>query len=211
MLNMPFANCFDLTKLSMMQRSRLLLVAAVLLWLPGVGGLLKQTMLGHMLVQVSLLVLVGYALGATLLHGNTSIRILAHTYRWACLLTTVSTLAVWMIPRLLDLAVEIPWIDAAKVLSLVFAAGVPLAWSWHSLPVVVRCVLHVEALATVWRLGWLYLDSPVRLCSRYGLDDQQRLGYVLMVLGAAYALWLANVALFGVALPVAQERLQVEK
>lgn len=215
MLNVPFANCFNPKHLKPQQRLRLLLAAALLLWLPGVGGWLKQTMLSHMLVQASLLVLVGYGLGATLMQGDSSvsarIRTLARTYRWAFLLMAVTTLVVWMVPRLLDLAVENLWVDVAKALSLVFAAGVPLAWSWRSLPVVLRCVLHVEALATVWRLGWLYLDSPVRLCSRYGLEDQQRLGQSLMVLGALYALWLASVALMGVVLLAPPERFQLKR
>ena len=54
----------------------------------------------------------------------------------------------------------------------------------------------------MWRLGWLYLDSPLRLCVQYGLDDQRRLGYALIGLGTVYAIGLATMALAGDGRPV---------
>jgi hypothetical protein len=191
MQNLPYASCSE-------RRWLWLCTTALLLWAPGVGGLLKHSMLSHMLVQLSALVLVGYGLGATLLRTHPRLSALAHTHRWACLITAVTTMSVWMIPRLLDSAVENPWVDAVKALSLVLMAGVPLALAWRRLPVTARCLLHVEALATLWRLGWLYLESPIRLCNRYDLDDQWRLGYWMLALGAVYCTYLACVALAGV-------------
>ena len=55
---------------------------------------------------------------------------------------------------------------------------------------VVRGVVLVELIATTLRLGWLYLISPVRLCSNYLLDDQQRVGRILLVVGFAILLVL---------------------
>jgi type II secretory pathway component PulM len=48
----------------------------------------------------------------------------------------------------------------------------------------------MELIATMMRLGWLYLISPIRLCSNYLLDDQQRLGKILLVAGFAILLVL---------------------
>jgi len=170
---------------------------AVLLWLPGLGGMLKLSMLTHMGVQVSLLVVAGYGVGsAWLAHRPESVPTI-RTYRWALLLMAVLTLMVWMLPRLLDLAVEQPEIDILKALTLVCCAGLPLAWAWPQLPAVAQGVLHLEALATLWRMGWLYLDSPNRLCVRYGLADQHLLGRSLMVAGTVYGLWLAWMVLRG--------------
>jgi len=43
-------------------------------------------------------------------------------------------------------------------------------------------------------VGQLYVDSPLRLCNAYLLDDQERLGRWLMALAAAVAVaWLARV------------------
>ncbi len=96
-----------------------------------------------------------------------------------------------MIPRLLDLAVESASTDGVKAVSLVLLAGVPLRLAWEQFGPVERGVVHVEALASFWRLGWLYLDSPSRLCTQYGMDDQQRLGSLLLRAGFLYAAWLA--------------------
>ena len=170
-------------------------LAALLLWCPGLGGLLKQSMLTHMGLQLSLLVWVGHGLGRALLALRPTLRPLARRYRWAGLCLAAWTVMLWMLPRLLDLAVENSAVDLLKALTLVLCAGLPLAWSWPELSAVARGVLHAEALASLWRLGWLYLDSPARLCLRYRLDDQQRLGQCLMVAGVLYALWLLRVAL----------------
>lgn len=178
-----------------LQRLRNWGLLAIVLWLPGLGGFLKNSMLTHMGVQVSLLVVAGYGLGSALLAHQPDRMQTARTYRWVFLLMAVFTLMVWMVPRLLDLAADKAEIDLVKALSLVFCAGVPLAWSWPQLPAVARGVLHLEALATLWRMGWLYLDSPTRLCVRYGLADQHSLGRCLMAAGCAYALWLAYAVL----------------
>jgi hypothetical protein len=42
-----------------------------------------------------------------------------------------------------------------------------------------------------FRLGWLYLVSPVRLCSNYLLSDQQQLGKIMLAVGVAICLLLA--------------------
>ncbi len=44
-------------------------------------------------------------------------------------------------------------------------------------------------------VGQLYIDSPLRLCNAYLLDDQIRLGTWLIAVAALLALgWLAHVA-----------------
>jgi hypothetical protein len=44
-------------------------------------------------------------------------------------------------------------------------------------------VFLLELIATFFRLGGLYLVSPVRLCNNYLLDDQQRAGQYMLVIG----------------------------
>jgi hypothetical protein len=186
-----------------LQRMQAWGMLAIALWLPGLGAALKHSMLTHVGVQVSLLVVAGYGLGHAFLAHHPKHHQTARRYRGALMLVAVFTLMVWMVPRLLDLAVDLPEVDLLKALSLVFFAGVPLAWAWSHLPAVAQGVLHLEALATLWRLGWLYLDSPSRLCLRYGLEDQHNLGRGLMVAGVIYALWLAYLALRGQVKPMA--------
>jgi hypothetical protein len=63
--------------------------------------------------------------------------------------------------------------------------------------VILRAVLHLEAIATLLRLGWLYLLAPQRYCVSYGLDEQQLLAYVLLGYGTAYAAWLGARVMLG--------------
>lgn len=158
---------------------------------PPLGSAFTGTMTTHMGLQIPLLVLCGWWLGG--LVGTSAghrLRDLA-AFRWAAFVVAAATLSVWMIPRLLDLAVESASTDGVKAVSLVLLAGVPLRLAWEQFGPVERGVVHVEALASFWRLGWLYLDSPSRLCTQYGMDDQQRLGSLLLRAGFLYAAWLA--------------------
>ncbi|MBP9591917.1 MAG: hypothetical protein KBE42_07595, partial [Steroidobacteraceae bacterium] len=62
---------------------------------------------------------------------------------------------------------------------------------------VVLGVFLLELTASAFRMGWLYIVSPMRLCSNYLLSDQQLLGRLLLVLGAALCLLLAWQLIWG--------------
>lgn len=171
--------------------------AGLLMTVPPVGMWLESTMTRHMLVQLPLLTLGGWWVGGQV-SALCGIRLAAlRRYRWALLVVAAATMSVWMIPRLLDLAVASAAVDAVKVLTVVLAGGLPLRLAWLHLGPVARGIVHLEALASVWRLAWLYTDSPSRLCTQYGLADQQRLGGLLLHVGALYAAWLLWLALRG--------------
>lgn len=104
---------------------------------------------------------------------------------------------VWMLPRALDAAIEVPWVEVAKYASIPLLVGVPLAMSWPRAGFVVRGVFLLEVTATAFRLGWLYLVSPQRLCRNYLLGDQQRLGNMLLAIGVILSLALAWKLLWG--------------
>ena len=90
-----------------------------------------------------------------------------------------------MLPRATDAALVDPQITLAKFLSVPLLIGGSIALSWPEAGFVVRGVVLTEVIATTMRLGWLFLISPVRLCSNYLLDDQQRLGKSLLSVGFA--------------------------
>ncbi len=178
---------------------KFLLAAALWLTLalPPVKHLLEATMTRQMLVQIPLLALAGWWLAALLPHAVT------HTLgRWnrsgisGLVLASVTAL-VWMLPRSMDAALEIPWVAAAKFASVPLLIGMALALSWPLAGFVVRGVLLVEAIAMTLRAGWLYMIAPERLCSNYLLGDQQLLGKILFAVGAAAALALAWKLLWG--------------
>ncbi|HSH49072.1 MAG TPA: hypothetical protein VK991_10850 [Halomonas sp.] len=83
----------------------------------------------------------------------------------------------------MDAAIDEPLVALAKFLSVPLLIGVPVALSWPRASFVVRGIVLAEVIAMSLRLGWLYLISPQRLCSNYLLDDQQRLGQILIIVG----------------------------
>jgi len=175
----------------------LAVVFVLVLLAPPIRHRLEQTMSAQMLVQIPLLVAAGWSLARAF-----PARALAKAERWnhrgitGLVLVTVVA-AFWMLPRSLDAATSHPSMVAAKYLSVPLLIGVPLGVSWPPAGFVVRGVFLMEFVATFFRLGWLYLISPIRLCNNYALDDQQRLGRYMLAVGAGLLLWLAWKLMWG--------------
>lgn len=169
-----------------------LAVSLVLVMLaPLVRHQLEATMSAQMLVQVPLLVAAGWLLASTVpARVRASVDAWNHRGITGLILVTVVA-AFWMLPRSLDAATTHPLMTAAKYVSVPLLIGVPLEVSWPRLGFVVRGVFLLEFVATFFRLGWLYLISPIRLCNNYFLDDQQRLGRYMLVIGVGLLAWLA--------------------
>lgn len=160
--------------------------------MPAVRDALESTMTTQMLVQIPVLVLIGWMLGTA---APRRLRTIFDPWNYlgitGTVLATISA-AYWMLPRSLDASLSEPLMAIAKYLSIPLLIGLPLALAWPRMNFVVKGVLFMEAIATLFRLGWLYLESPVRLCSNYLLDDQQRLGQTMLMAGGllvAWALW----------------------
>lgn len=175
---------------------RAALLVLVLLAPPVRHGL-EATMTAQMLVQLPLLAAAGW-----LLSGAVPPRVLARVERWShrgftgLVLVTV-TAAFWMLPRSLDAATSHTLISVAKYLSVPLLIGLPFGVSWPRMGFVVRGVFLVEFVASFFRLGWLYLISPIRLCNNYALGDQQRLGGSMLAIGGGLLVWLAWKLLWG--------------
>lgn len=158
---------------------------------------LQSSMTVQMLVQIPLLVAAGCLFAPAF-----PARLLPGLHRWnqggvtGLVLATVAA-AFWMLPRSLDASTTHPIMTTAKYLSVPLLAGLPFALSWPRMGFVVRGVLLAESVATLFRLGWLYRSSPIRLCNNYGLNDQQRLGGYLLILGGGLLIYLAWKLLWG--------------
>lgn len=170
-----------------------LLLAAVLA-APLARTLLEASMLRHMLVQAPLLLLAG-ALQA----GAAGPRARSVIARWNAhgitgLLAAACILGLLMVPRALDLVLLAPSMEAAKFV-LLLLAGAALRLSWRAAGLVVQGFFLGNVLPMTAVAGQLYIDSPVRVCNAYLLDDQVRLGQWLIALACVVAVaWLAQVA-----------------
>lgn len=165
--------------------------------LPPIREWLESTMSAHMLLHIPALVLVGWGLGARLAKLHPQMMTALLPFRWALLLCAIFTLGIWMIPRLLDLAAENFFVDLIKATTLTITGGLSLNLGWRNTGPVVRGLIHIEAMASLLRLGWVYAESPARLCTSYGLNDQYWLGNALLIAGGLYAATMSWRALNG--------------
>ena len=164
---------------------------------PPVRRGLEATMTAQMLVQIPLLVAAGWLLSRAF-PAPVPVRVERWNHRGITGLVLATAAATfWMLPRSLDAATSHPLMVAAKYLSVPLLIGLPFAVSWPRMGFVVRGVFLVEFVATFFRLGWLYLISPIRLCNNYALNDQQRLGVYMLAIGGGLLVWLAWKLLWG--------------
>lgn len=177
-------------------RRQLLVALALLvsLLVPAVRHWLTTSMWRHMVLQFPLWMASGALLVAAL--SPAARRGIA---RWNALgisglVGAGAVLAVLMVPRLLDLALVSPYIETAKCVALLLS-GAALRLSWRAAPLVVQAFFLGNVLPMTAVVGQLYVDSPLRLCNAYLLDDQARLGQWLVTLAALLAVgWLVQVA-----------------
>lgn len=175
-------------------RGALAAIATALLCLlawPAARQALEASMTRHMLVQYPLLMLAGWLIAAAL-PG----RWLARLDRWNAhgisgLLAAALMLAILMIPRVLDLALVDGRIETLKYLALL-ACGAAIRLSWQAAGLLVQGFFLGNALPMMVVAGNLYETSPMRVCNAYLLDDQERLGRMLVWIAAAIAVvWFA--------------------
>ncbi len=170
------------------------LVLLVLAALPFSRQVLEASMARHMLAQFPWLMGSGALLAAGLPQ-----RVRQALARWNAhgisgLLATALVLAVLMVPRALDLALVNPGIETAKYAALVLAGGL-LRLSWRAAGLLVQAFFLGNVLPMMVVVGQLYIDSPIRVCNAYLLDDQAWLGQCLVWLALALALlWLVPAA-----------------
>jgi len=167
------------------------------LWLPPLRTVLEANMAAHMAVQFSLLIFAGLLLARPLRRFESQWLADADWLGIAGLALVVLTTSFWMLPRMLDRALDEPLDDFAKFLSLALLAGVPLGLSWHRMPGLGRAFVWANFIPKLGAIGGLYLAAPTRLCAYYRLDQQVAAGWTLIALAAALALASLAVALAG--------------
>lgn len=166
----------------------LLLLAVVLL--PPVRRAAESSMTGHMLLQYPALMLAGALLVGPLPRRWQQGLQRCNELGIAGLLASAIAMALLMVPRVLDLALADPRVEAVKLIALV-ASGAAIRLSWQRAGTVIQAFYLGNMLPMLAVVGMLYQDSPTRVCNAYRLDDQQTLGAALVWAAAGIAaLWL---------------------
>jgi hypothetical protein len=143
---------------------------------------LEASMIAHMLAQIPLLVVAG-ALLAQGVPARLRRAFEAHdAHGLPGMLAAAFASSYWMLPRALDAALSSPLAELAKFGSLPLLVGVPLALSWPRMGPIGRGFVLANAISMIAVVGWLYRESPVRLCSWYLVDQQVLLGNALLAL-----------------------------
>jgi hypothetical protein len=154
-------------------------------------GPLEKAMLTHMLVQLPLLFVAGWAMRAGWQKAPRQANRWQHWARYdqyglSGLLAAMLIGAYWMVPRALELSLRLPLEESAKIASL-FLMGWILPASWSRANIVVQLFFIGNFCWMTAIAGMLYQDSPQRLCNAYLLDDQIDTGIGLVVLAVLIA------------------------
>jgi len=149
---------------------------------------LEASMIRHVLIQIPCLVLIGYLFAYQYLNTNRFLTLI-NEKGLAGILLCIFIGGYWMLPRALDAALLDPAVAFMKYISLPFFVGIPLAISWKKIHPIARAVIKIEFLTMLFRLGWLYLVSPIRLCNFYQLNEQIILGKCFLIIAISLSLY----------------------
>lgn len=167
----------------------LLLCAAAM---PGLRPWLEADMARHMLLQFPLVIASGFWMAGLLPMRMQSVVARFNVAGISGLVLALLVASLWMVPRALDEAVRAWPVEAAKIASL-WLAGAALQLSWKRAgPVVQLFFLGNWAWMTA-TIGMVYMESPLRLCNVYLVDDQRTTGMGLMAAALLLPLlWLCQ-------------------
>lgn len=174
----------------MTRRALAQLVLLGLVWCalatPLLRAALESNLVGHALVQIPALLLLGVAAAGI---GEGALRprpATAARYALAGLLAFLFVAAFWALPLSLDRAVRVPLFAGAKFVSLPLA-GFALATAWPHLAPLLRAFLEAQAYSMGLFMAWFYATVPERLCTSYLASEQPLLALGWLTLTAALA------------------------
>ncbi|HEY5568499.1 MAG TPA: hypothetical protein VIM81_14830 [Gammaproteobacteria bacterium] len=165
------------------------MAAALVLVTPPLDPFLDAAMRRHVEWQLPALVALGYFAG----RGRVPRRLAAaNPSGLAGLAFALGSMAFWMIPRSLDVAVVHDSVDQLLHASM-FGSGLALAWSLPVAPFALRVALGIHAVAMVAALGVTYSEFPRLICATYNLQQQRAVGGdLLWIAGLLWVmLWFA--------------------
>lgn len=166
-------------------------LAFVALALPWTRHALERVMIGHMLVQIPLLVIVGVLMARALPPAFTTRLAKWNAGGVSGMLLALIASSWWMVPRALDSALASPPMEVTKFVTLPLFVGVPLALSWGALGAMGRGFVIANVLPMWAVVGWAYAAAPVRVCNYYLVDQQVIAGLGLLSLSVALGVAVA--------------------
>lgn len=184
----------NITQLSAPLRMMAAAMLYLLLILPPCRQWLESSLVHHMLIQIPLLVVVGWHPGRQMRAGRLDAW---NTSGIPGVLIAFFTMLFWMIPRWLDVALSEPLWETIKFISVPLLIGAPLGMSWPRLSSFARAVVWSNAISMLVVIGWLYMAAQIRVCNNYLVNQQETFGYTAMALALAIAFYWIGKTFFG--------------
>ncbi|MCR2823868.1 hypothetical protein [Lederbergia panacisoli] len=154
----------------------------ILLLIPPIKTSLESIMILHMLVQLPLLILVGWLIGKPLLRKYKGFFTRWNKNGVPGMLMVVIITTYWMLPRILDEALSIWLIEVFKFIGLPLLVGVLLRDSWRKIQAAGKSFVFLNYISMFGLMSWLYIDSPIQICNNYLETEQQMLGLGFLVI-----------------------------
>lgn len=178
------------------------IVVAISLSIPPFRIYLEQSMFVQMVIQLPILFIGGALLSETKqMKQFFSMIKVVNVYGLTSWMIAQLILVYWMLPISIDRAVVIPWVDALKVVSMIFA-GVCVGQGLQKAPLAIQLFFIGYFTAMMIWLGLYFATTELRLCNVYSLSSQHLTGYGLIVISGILLAWwswrvLKDRSLFG--------------
>lgn len=166
----------------------------VILFLPPVIELLESWMFTHMLVQIPLLIIVGLLFGKYVKHKSGQFFHKWNEHGIPGILLVYFVTMYWMIPRAMDEAIVLPYVELFKFISLPFLVGIVLYDSWPKLSGLAKVFLIFNYIPMFGIMAWLYIDSPIAVCNNYLESEQKVLGWGFFMITIVMLLYVLQSA-----------------
>lgn len=167
------------------------MVLYVILVIPPVILFLESIMILHMLVQMPLLILVGYLLGKRILEKYKTFFDKWNMTGIAGIMIVLFVTTYWMMPRAMDESLSIWYIELFKFISLP-VAGLFFRDSWQKMQILGKAFLFLNYISMFGMMAWLYIDSPIQVCNNYLEIEQKALGWGFLVITVGMILYIVQ-------------------
>jgi len=169
------------------------IVLYILLWVPPIISLVESIMILHMLVQIPLLIIAGWLVGQFVMNKYHSFFTKWNDNGVPGVLLFVFITMYWMLPRAMDEALGIWYIELFKFVGLPLA-GLVFRDSWGKLQVLGKSFIFLNYISMFGLMGWLYVDSPIQLCNNYLELEQKILGWGFLFITAGMIIYIVQLA-----------------
>ncbi|WP_102347837.1 hypothetical protein [Bacillus sp. Marseille-P3661] len=160
------------------------------LMVPPVPELMESIMIIHMHMQMPMLVIAGILMAPFFQKRFSSFFESYNENGIPGILLFTIIMCYWALPRTMDEALTVQFVEIFKFISLPFLAGVPLRDSWGKLNNVWKNGVISFFTALFIAMGWLYIQSPAQLCNNYLVIDQIILGWGFITTSIGMVIYL---------------------